>query len=301
MNILITGGTGLIGTALSQSLHNQGHDVVIVSRSPQQVRASLQSTSWDLTSLTEAIEQADVVVNLAGSSIAGNNPFSMRWTKKRKQAIVQSRLNAGSRITEAIFRAKSIPELLIQASAIGYYGNTGQGSVDEASLPGKDFLADVCLGWEGSTQTVEDLGVQRIIIRIGLVFSPRNGLLELLKLPFRFFLGGKVGAGQQYFSWIHLTDLVSAIEFVIDHSQDQGIYNLTAPNPVQNQAFARVLGQLMKKPSWLPIPAWMLSIVLGEAATLALDGRAVVPSRLLEKGFSFKYNHVEEALADLLD
>ncbi len=255
MNILITGGTGLIGTALSQSLHNQGHDVVIVSRSPQQVRAPFQSTSWDLTSLTEAIEQADVVVNLAGSSIAGNNPFSMRWTKKRKQAIVQSRLQCWISDNRSHIQGEIHPEVLIQASAIGYYGNTGQGSVDEAGLPGKDFLADVCLGWEGSTQTVEDLGVQRIIIRIGLVFSPRNGLLELLKLPFRFFLGGKVGSGQQYLSWIHLTDLVSAIEFVIDHSQDQGIYNLTAPNPVQNQAFARVLGQLMKKPKLAPNPS----------------------------------------------
>jgi uncharacterized protein (TIGR01777 family) len=255
---------------------------------------------WEKKDLISAIENAHVVVNLAGTSIGGTNLLPRRWTENRKRKLIESRVKAGSLISTAINEAKNKPDIFVQASAIGYYGNTGGKVANENEPPGQDFLAEICQEWEGSTRNVEALGVRRLVIRIGLVFSNEGGLLRTLMLPFSLFLGGKIGTGKQYFSWIHIDDLVSSLIFLVENNNAGGVYNLTGPNPVQNQTFVEVLSQVMKKPGWFSVPGFALKILLGEAATLALDGRAVQPSRLLEEGYSFKYEQLMPALNDLI-
>ncbi|TFG49825.1 MAG: TIGR01777 family protein [Anaerolineales bacterium] len=299
MKILITGGTGLIGTALRKSFQQDNHEVVFISRKPDQASGSTKAISWEINAIVHELSDTDVVINLAGTSISGSNPLLMRWTPYRKSLILSSRLEAGKLITEAIQLSSNKPGVLIQASAIGYYGNTGSDPVDETNLPGADFLASVCQEWEKSTAPVESLGVRRVITRIGLVFSEDGGLLPLLALPFRFFIGGVIGSGNQVLSWIHIHDVVQAIKFLIEQPQTQGIYNLTAPNPVDNQAFAQSLGKTLNKPVWLPVPAIIFKLGLGEAATLALDGRQVFPTRLLEAGYQFKYFTLQPGLDNI--
>ena len=301
MQILITGGTGLIGTALRQSLQNNGHQVVIVSRSTQQILPGVKIISWDLENLISEIETTDVVVNLAGASLAGKNPLSMRWTKNRKTEIISSRTQAGSILSTALEQATHKPEVLIQASAIGFYGNHGEDQVHENNPPGNDFLASVCQSWEKSTSSVEELGTRRVIARIGLVLSREGGLLPLLSLPFRLFLGGKIGAGRQTMSWIHIADLVKSLEFFIENPQTQGVYNITAPKAVTNQEFTSQVSSTLNRPTWFSIPSFLLKLTLGEAATLALDGREVLPKRLLEAGFQFQFNQLSTALDDLFN
>jgi uncharacterized protein (TIGR01777 family) len=302
MNVLIAGGSGLIGRALTDRLLADQYHITIVSREPDTLREiphGVLTTNWEKDSLVRSAAESDAIVNLAGASIASSNPLEMRWTNKRKSAILESRIRSGKKLSDAILESGTKPETLIQSSAIGYYGNTGQALVDETSSPGNDFLTEVCLPWEESTKQVEPLGVRRVIIRTGLVFSSDGGLYPLLKLPFILYFGGPIGTGQQYLSWIHIDDLVSGIQFLIENQSAQGVYNLTAPNPVQNSEFARLMSKIIQKPNWFTVPGFLLKIALGEAATLALDGRQVFPQRLLNAGFVFQYDQLEDALKDL--
>jgi len=299
MKIIITGGTGLIGTALSQSLQKKGHQITIVSRNPQQLLPGVRIISWDLNPLINELENSDAVVNLAGASLAGKNPLNMRWTKVRKAEIINSRVKAGNHLSTALEQATHLPEILIQTSAIGYYGNTGLDPMDEYSTPGKDFLSEVCQSWESSTSSVEELGIRRIIARIGLVLSSKGGLLPLLSLPFQFYIGGRIGTGQQIMSWIHITDLVNCLEYFLLNKQMQGVYNITAPKPVTNQEFVTILSRSLNKPAWLPIPSFAFKMAFGEASTLALDGREVLPLRLLETGYRWQFDRLDQAIKDL--
>lgn len=301
MNILITGGTGLIGSALKQSLQKKGHQITIVSRNPQQIVPGVRLISWDLDRLIAELEVSDAIVNLAGASLAGNNPITMRWTKARKEEIIYSRIKAGETLCIALEKTQKKPEVLIQASAIGYYGNLGKDQVDESSIAGSDFLAQVCQSWEASTSRVEELGVRRIVARIGLVLSEKGGLMPLLSLPYRLFLGGPIGSGKQIMSWIHITDLINSLEHFLENTNTQGIYNITAAQPVTNQEFSAIMSRSLNKPDWLHLPSFALKITLGEAATLALDGREVLPGRLLESGFQYQFSQLPEALDDLLN
>jgi len=300
MKILITGGTGLIGTALGESLQKEGHQITIVSRNPHQIVPGVRLISWDLDQLTTELEDTEAVVNLAGESLAGSNPITMRWTKTRKEEIINSRIRAGQILCAALEKAQMKPEIFIQASAIGYYGNIGKDIVDESGLAGSDFLAQVCQTWEASTAKVEELGVRRIIARIGLVLSDKGGLLPLLSLPVRFFLGGTIGTGKQFMSWIHFADLVKSLEHFLENPNTQGIYNITAPEPVTNRRFAAEISSSLNKPNWLPIPGFAMKLALGEAATLALDGREVLPGRILESGFQYRFSQLPQALEDLI-
>ncbi len=301
MNILITGGTGLIGTALRKSLQQKGHQITVISRNTQQIIPGVKLNSWDLETLIAELEDTDAIVNLAGESLAGSNPLSMRWTEARKEKIINSRIKSGEILSSALEKVQKKPEVLIQASAIGYYGNRGIDQVDESSLAGSDFLAQVCLFWEASTSKAGELGIRRIIARIGLVLSNQGGLLPLLSLPFRLFLGGRFGSGEQFMSWIHIADLVKSLEYFLENANTQGIYNLTAPEPVTNREFAAEMGASLNKPDWLAIPSFAPKLALGEAATLALDGREVLPGRLLESGFQYQFNQLPQALDDLLN
>ncbi len=309
MNILITGGTGLIGRALVTKLIEDGHEVTVLTRNPEKAKTILHSGSltkkWDGINTSDwasIIEQTDVVINLAGASIAGESLqaiLTRRWTDQQKNRILQSRLNAGKALVTAIQAASKKPAVLIQASAVGFYGPHENQIIPENTPPGTDFLASVCQSWEESTAEVEEMGVRRVVIRTGLVFAPEGGILPLMLLPFRLFVGGPIGNGKQAVSWIHLDDQINAIRFTIENESAHGAYNLSAPNPVNNAEFGRIAGKKLRRPNWLPIPGFAIKLVLGEKATLVLDGQQVVPQRLLEAGYEFKYKTLETALQDL--
>lgn len=306
MKVIIAGGGGLLGSALSTSLIKDGHEVVIFTRNPDgldwQVPGS-RLVKWSTENMrgwASELDGSDVVINLAGASIAGNNPLELRWTTKRKQAIRESRKKAGEAITKAFRLAKKKPSVLIQASAIGAYGPSTGLNLDETSPRGNDFLATVTSDWEQSTFEAEEMGVRRIMLRTGLVLTRHGGLLPLLMLPYYFLAGGPIGTGKQYMSWIHLDDWVGAVRHLIASPNGSGIYNLTAEQPVTNGEFAKQLGQVMRRPSFFKTPSIVLQILLGESSTLALDGQHVVPARLIKDGFRFQYGSVKDALSAIL-
>jgi len=299
MKILISGGSGLIGNSLIQSFIQDEDQITLISRSPDDLRPELNPIPWDLDRISQEMESTDAVINLAGASIAGSSPLSMRWTPKRKSLIRSSRVKAGKILSQAIRNSTHKPEVLIQASAIGIYGNHESQPADESTSFGVDFLAGVCQDWEESTAEVEELGVRRVITRLGFVLSSAGGLLPLLSLPFKLYLGGPLGKGQQPMSWIHIDDVVQAYRHFIKHPNTQGVYNLTSPSPVNNITFATALGKIINRPNWLAVPAIAVKFALGEASTLALEGREVLPKQLLESGYEFQFNQIESALIDL--
>lgn len=303
MRIIISGGSGFIGQVLTENLVKDNHEVDIISRRPERLKhlpEGVKTFGWDERSLVKHLTGADAVIHLAGVSLAGENPLRIRWTAKRKKQILESRLRSGEMISKAIESVEEKPKVFIQSSAVGYYGPSEDEIVDETFPNGDDFLAGVCQQWEDSTRPVEAMGVRRAVIRTGLVFSSRGGILPLFKLPFMLFVGGRIGSGQQYLSWIHIVDVVKGIRFLIGNEQARGVYNLTSPNPLKNADFAKQLGRAMRRPAFVPVPAFALKLVLGETSTLALDGQRVVPKRLVEAGFDFAYKTLEEALPSLL-
>jgi len=298
MRIIITGATGLIGKALCKQLHTN-YEIVALSRNPQRAQSSLGSNAkivhWDSCSCgqwTQYIDGALAVINLAGDPIA-----SGRWTPEKKQRILQSRLNATKAIVDAIVSAKNKPHVLIQSSAIGYYGFEHQEALDETSLPGEGFLADVCKQWELQAKPVENAGTRCVIIRTGMVLSPDGGALPRLASPFKFFLGGYLGSGQQWVSWITIDDEVNAIKFLIENPRLSGAFNLTAPNPVKLKDLCRQIGRVLEKPCWLPIPALVLRLTFGKMTEETLmANQQVIPARLMKAEFNFAHPNIAEAL-----
>ena len=301
MRVIITGGTGLIGRALAADLAARGDEVIVLSRDPKRAAALPGETrieQWDAaTSLGwgSLVHATTAIVNLAGASIAAG-----RWTAQRKQLIRDSRVKAGRAVVQAIQEAGERPRVVIQASAVGYYGPRGDEAVTKDSAAGTDFLARVCVDWEASTAPVESLGVRRAVIRTGVVLSATGGALPRMLLPFRFFVGGPLGSGRQQFPWIHLDDEVAAIRFLLDQETASGPFNLSAPNPLTNAEFAHALGRVIGRPAALPTPSFALRLLFGEMATALLDGQRAVPRRLLDLGFSFRYPEAESALRNLL-
>jgi uncharacterized protein (TIGR01777 family) len=304
--IIIAGGRGLIGRALTRELRQDNHEVLILSRNPGQatrVDDGVKIFAWD--GMTQQgwgkmVEGADAVVNLAGANLAGENLFPARFTKERKQIIKQSRLNAAKAIIEAIDAAREKPKLLIQSSAIGYYGPLGDQPVDESGEAGKDFMAQVLQEVEQSTEVVETLGVRRVVTRSGVVLTDQGGALTRLLIPFKLFAGGPFGNGRQVMSWIHIIDEVKAIRFLIENPETSGVYNLTAPNPVTNAEMGKVIAKILRRPYYLPVPGFALRWLFGEVATVVLDGQRVLPTRLLASGYEFKYPRIDMALAEIL-
>ena len=299
--ILITGGTGLIGRALATGLAKDGAEVVILSRSPDRINglpAGVSAKGWDGSTAEgwgSLVDGIDAIVNLAGENIS-----SGRWTEQRKRLLLESRLNAGRAVVQAVEAASVKPEVVIQASAVGYYGPRGAQEISEETPAGHDFLAKVAAEWEASTQPVEGLGVRRAIIRTGVVLSPDGGALERMLLPFRLFIGGRMGSGRQWFPWIHIADEVAAIRFLIENETASGPFNLTAPVPLTNAEFTRLLGKQLKKPTVMPIPGFALRVLFGEMATVLLDGQKAIPGRLINLGFTFQFREAAPALNDLL-
>lgn len=309
MRVIVSGGTGLIGRALTESLVSDGHQVIILSRAPERATGLPQSArieKWDGKTSSgwgKLADGADAIANLAGESIGGENMIALitkRWTPQRKRIIRESRVHAGQAVMQAIEQASQKPHVLIQASAVGYYGLRGDEEITESTPPGSDELSRICVDWEATTAEAERMGVRRVVIRTaGVVMSTKGGALPFMLLPFKLFVGGPLGSGQQWFSWIHIQDEVRAIRFLMDNANAKGAFNLCAPHPIRNAELSRMLGQVMRRPSFLPTPAFAMKLLLGEKATLVLDGQRQLPKRLLELGFEFRFPTVETALRDL--
>ena len=302
MRIIVTGGTGLIGRALSKALVADGNEVIILTRNPGQNRPlppGITLQGWDGQSAQgwgHLADGAGAIINLAGEGIADK-----RWSESRKQAIRTSRVYAGKAVMEAIKSAQTPPKVLIQSSAVGYYGTlTGDAPVDENASPGTDYLAKVCFDWEISTSAAIRLGVRRPVIRTGIVLSNEGGAFPKLVMPFKFFAGGPIGSGKQWLPWIHIEDQVRAIQFLLANEQATGPFNLAAPTPVTNGDMAKAIGEVLGRPSFMPAPGFAMKVGFGEMSTMLLDGQRAVPSKLQQLGFTFKFETVQAALRDLL-
>jgi uncharacterized protein (TIGR01777 family) len=303
MRVIITGGTGLIGSALVKNLANDGHHVHILSRNPRQTEAlpaTVHFHKWDGKTANgwgQLADGADAIINLAGESVSGEGFFPSKWSWKRKKLILQSRVEAGEAVMEAIKGATNKPKVLIQSSAVGYYGTqTGEQDVTEDFPAGNDYLADVCKQWEASTAEAEKLGVRRPVVRTGVVLSADGGALPRMALPFKMKAGGILGSGKQFLPWIHLDDEISAIRFLINNETANGVFNLSAPNPVTNKEMSKELGKVLGNIVPIPVPGFAFKTMFGEVSTIVLDGQRAVPSRLLELGYTFKYTTIAGAL-----
>lgn len=301
MRVLIAGGTGMIGTTLTKSLLASGHSVVVLTRNPGTARLpeGASAIQWDARTsagLVEAVSQADAVVNLVGERLS-----KWPWTKAQKARFWSSRVDAGLALTEALRAASPRPKVLIQASGVNYYGLHGPETVTESDPAGNDFLAQLCIAWEASTQPVEALGVRRAIIRTAVVLSAREGILPLMLLPVRLFAGGPLAGGKFGMPWIHLDDETAAIRFLLENDKASGAFNLTSPFPTSSGDFLRAAAQALHRPYWLPVPGFALRLLLGEMAVLVVEGQFLRPQRLEDAGFRFRYGMLGEALKALLE
>lgn len=302
MRIVIAGGSGFIGTRLTRHLLAAGHEVILLTRSPSRLAERLprgvSALAWDGRSgegWSQFLTASTALVNLAGENIADG-----AWTVNRRRRIRDSRVNAGVAVSDAVARAAEPPAVLVQASAVGFYGLLGPEPVDETAPHGTGFLAEVCEAWEASTLPVETAGVRRCVIRSGVVLG-RGGALARMLPAFRAFLGGPLGSGRQGLSWIHLDDEALAIAHLIANTACSGVYNLTAPEAVDSATFAATLGRVLRRPAALRTPAFALRALFGEMADeVLLGGQFVRPTRLLKSGYRFRHPGLEGALRDLL-
>lgn len=297
MKILITGGTGFVGRHLSARLIQEGHQVAVLTRGAPQDGGStrltyLQGDPTHPGRWQEAVAEQDVLINLAGTSIFG------RWTPDYKEELRLSRILTTRHLVEAIAQGAGVT--LLSTSAVGYYGFHQDEELDESSPPGNDFLARLAVDWEAEALAAATKGARVIITRFGIVLGRSGGALQQMITPFKWFAGGPIGWGRQWFSWIHVHDLVEAILHLLSRQDASGPFNLTSPNPVRNKEFSAALGKVLGRPSWLPTPGFMIRLVLGEFGSVILKGQRVLPRRLLNTGFQFRYPLVKEALRDLL-
>lgn len=292
--VVVTGGTGFLGRALVAALGAKGRDAVVVTRDPARAAlpAGARAVSW--SDLPAAVDGADAVVNLAGETIA------QRWTDAAKARIAASRAVAAGNVGAALRAAKRKPAVLVNASAVGFYGNRGDEELDEASPAGTGFLAETCLAWEEAARRAAPEGVRLVLPRIGIVLGEEGGALAKMLLPFRLGLGGPLGSGRQWMPWIHRDDLVSLLLAALDDPRYEGPVVAAAPNPVTMKEFAATLGRVLHRPALAPAPAFAIRAAMGEMASLVLDGQKARPARALGLGFRFRFERLEPALADLL-
>lgn len=297
MKILITGGTGFIGKKLCHFLLSKNHELTVLSRTPEKVASLCGDTVTAINDITQlsSSNSFDAIINLAGEGIADK-----RWSEKRKQQLIDSRINTSKQLIAYINKADKKPRVFISASAIGYYGNRGSKILNEESLPHDEFSHQLCSLWESTALEAEKLGVRTCIIRTGLVIGDDGGFLKRMLLPFQLGLGGPIADGQQWMSWIHRDDYIAIIDKLLASETLHGIFNATAPNPVTNAEFSKTLGKVLNRPAFIPIPAFVLKILLGEMADLLIGGQRVIPAKLEQTEFKFNFNTLAEALNDVL-
>jgi len=302
VRIVLAGATGFLGTALVRGLDSRGDSITVLTRRVEGRRdrfpAGVRFVQWDGKNQGEwntALSVADAVINLSGESIGGG-----RWTPARKLRILESRLRPTRALVSAFRSMSAPPRVLVNVSAIGYYGGVGSERVTEHEGPGKGFLADTCRQWESEALAARDAGVRVVLPRIGVVLGRNDGVLRRMLPPFRLFAGGPIGSGRQWISWVHIEDVVGALLHVLDHNELSGPVNVVAPGPVTMDEFSRSLGRVLRRPVWLRVPGPLLRALLGEMAELVLEGRPVEPCRLLASGYSFAYSDLAPALQSLI-
>ncbi len=300
--VVVTGGTGLIGRHLVAALRARGVPVVVFTRRPdaQPPRPGVSFRGWtpqQPEALQAGLRHARAVFNLVGANISQG-----RWTARRKAELYHSRVEAGRALAQAIagLPAAQRPAVFLQMSAVGYYGDQGDRILTEDAQPGNDFLARLCVDWEASAAAVAEAGVRYVVLRTGVVLARDGGALPLMVRPIRWFVGGPLAGGRFYLPWIHIADQVAAMLFLMETSEAQGAFNVTAPEPVPQAVFVRTAARLLHRPAWLPAPRWALRLALGELAAALTTSLRAVPARLQALGFSFRYPSLDLALQDLL-
>ena len=299
--IIITGATGLIGRELCRKLHEEGDEVTVFTRGIRKGKEVLpylkNFVEWDYDKpglWKNELNGKDAVIHLAGANV-----FGERWTRGYKRTIMDSRRAGTKNLVDSIGITRNKPKIFISSSAVGYYGDKGDEVLTEDSGSGADFLASVCRSWEYEAQQVEKFGVRRVSIRTGIVLSSKEGALKKMLLPFKLFAGGSIGNGKQWFPWIHIEDIIGAYLFALNN-EISGVLNGTAPNPVTMQEFAKTLGKVLHRPSFFSVPEFVLQMAVGEGAESILSSLRVMPQKLIESSFQFKYEYLEPALISLL-
>ncbi len=297
MRVLITGGTGLIGTLLIQHLVSQSHQITVLSRSPQKVYRRFCKAVSCLSTLQnmKTLDEFDAVINLAGEPIADK-----RWTPKQKNRLCESRWKITEKLTQLIQASQSPPSVFISGSAVGYYGNQEQNLVTETTQAKHEFTHQLCQQWESLALEAESENTRVCLLRTGIVLSKKGGALPKMLPMFNLGLGGPISHGKQFMPWIHINDMVRAIRFLLDTPTLSGPFNLTAPNPVQNAQFAAQLGKVIHRPTFMRAPAFAIKAMMGEAAVLVLTGQQAIPYRLQQAGFIFQFNQLTDALEDII-
>jgi uncharacterized protein (TIGR01777 family) len=299
MKLVIAGASGFIGSMLVQRLRQRGNELLLLSRKPK-AAAAAPNTKWiawepgESGSWEESIDGADGIVNLAGEGIA-----EKRWTERQKEMILSSRIDSTRALVHAIAKAKSKPKFLINASAVGYYGPRGDETVTEESVPGKDYLARVCVAWEEEARKAAHHDVRVELMRTGIVLAKGKGALAKMVTPFKFFVGGPLGSGKQWMPWIHIEDEVGLMLFLMENTNAHGSFNATAPNPVTMEEFSNALGKVLNRPSWASVPASALTLLLGEMADMILAGQKALPKAAEKLGYNFKHPTIKDALESL--
>lgn len=299
MKILISGGTGFIGSLVREGLRSQGHTLMVLSRQPPRAANTSNEKwlTWEPGSIgpwEKSVDGADGIINLAGEPIAAK-----RWSSAQKEKIRTSRIDSTRALVNAIGKAKERPKFMVSASAVGYYGSRGDETLTEESAAGKDFLARLCVSWEEEAKKAERYSVRVALLRTGIVLDKDKGALAKMVTPFKFFMGGPLGSGTQWFPWIHIEDEVGLILFATEHPDARGPLNATAPNPVTMEEFCKALGKVLNRPSWASVPPSVLTLLLGELADMIIGGQRAVPVAAQKLGYKFKYVNVVEALQSL--
>ncbi len=297
MNVMIAGGSGFLGKSLTKSLLADGHKVFILTRGAS-VPPGAQAVKWDAKTTGgwgHLVNEMDVIVHLTGRTLA-----SCPWTAATKRDFHDSRILPGLALGQAILEADRRPGIFIQQSGINHYGLRGS-IADESTPPADDFLAQLTVQWEAATKSVEELGARRVVIRTAVVLGKGEGLMPLMSLPAKLFVGGPLGGGKFAMPWIHINDWVGALRHLIANENARGAYNLIAPMPTSSADFNRALASVLHRPYWFPTPAFLLRILLGEMSVLVVEGRFALPKRLTESGYKFQFEGAREALADLFN
>jgi len=293
MQILMTGGTGLIGRSLCAALLNAGHDLTVLSRNPESVQAKCGIEAKAIQSLNEWTPDRvfDAVINLAGEPI-----IDAPWTEQRKKRLWDSRVSLTEELINRIENSNYKPKVLLSCSATGFYGDCGNTLINESATPASDFGAKLCVAWENAALKAVDWGIRVCVLRTGLVLHPSGGLLGKMLLPFKLGLGARLGNGKQWMSWIHIEDYVAIVLDLLECPDAVGSYNMTAPQPTTNQEFTTLLAKVLHRPALFSVPAWLMTLILGKRAYLLLGGQRALPTKVEKLGYHFIYSDLEEAL-----